>query len=63
MGFLEGEALWVFGDAAVDADGVDMGGGGDSGDLVVDLDGEFAGGGYDDGAGRRFGGVRCGRGR
>ncbi len=39
VGGLEGEALRVFGDAAVDADGREVGGGGEGFDLGVDLGG------------------------
>ena len=44
----QGQALRVFGDTAVDADGGEVGGGGEVLDLVVDLRGEFAGRGDDD---------------
>ena len=45
---LQGQALRVFGYAAVDADGGEVGGGGKGLDLGVDLHGEFAGRGDDD---------------
>ena len=45
---LQGQALRVFGYAAVDADGGKVGGRGEGLDLGVNLRGEFAGGGNDD---------------
>ena len=43
VGGFQGQALRVFGDAAVDAHGGEVGGGGEGFHLSVDLHGEFAG--------------------
>ena len=48
VGGFQGQALRVFGDAAVDADGGEVGGGGERLHLSVDLHSEFAGWGDDD---------------
>lgn len=43
VGGFQGQALGIFGDAAVNANGGEMGGGGEGLHLRVDLHGEFAG--------------------
>ena len=48
VGGFQGQALQVFGDPAVDADGGEAGRGGEGFDLGVDLRGQFTGGGDDD---------------